>query len=74
LGDDPVLPVMGDVFGTTVNLASQLTSLARPGTVLVDEHMAEVLAPGSFQLTQILPRPARGLGLVRPYVLRTNIS
>ena len=69
----PVLPVMGDVFGTTVNLASRLTSLARPGTVLVDEEMAVALAgDGGFHLTQIVRRPARGLGLVQPYVLRAR--
>ncbi len=71
----PVLPVMGDVFGTTVNLASRLTSLARPGTVLVDEQMAGVLArDDEFQLTQIVRRPARGLGLVQPFVVRANVS
>ena len=36
-----VISRMGDVFGTTVNLASRLTSLARPGTVLVDKTTAE---------------------------------
>jgi adenylate cyclase len=66
----PVLPVMGDVFGTTVNLASRLTSFARPGTVLVDEEMAAALTDaGGFLLTQTLPRSARGLGVVRPYLL-----
>jgi adenylate cyclase len=28
---------LGDVFGSTVNVASRLTSVARPGTLLVDE-------------------------------------
>jgi adenylate cyclase len=28
---------LGDVFGPVVNIASRLTSVARPGTVLVDE-------------------------------------
>jgi adenylate cyclase len=66
-----VLPVMGDVFGTTVNLASRLTSLARPGTVLVDEDMAVALTgDDGFRLIRISPRHVRGLGLVQPYVLR----
>ncbi|MFG2135650.1 adenylate/guanylate cyclase domain-containing protein [Streptomyces sp. NPDC048650] len=34
---------MGDVFGTTVNLASRLTSIAPKDTVLVDEAFAEEL-------------------------------
>ncbi len=71
----PVLPAMGDVFGTTVNLASRLTSLARPATVLVDERMAVGLGGDeSFRLTQILRRPVRGLGVVQPYLLRANVS
>ena len=39
----PVLPVMGDVFGTTVNLAARLTAIARPGTIIVDSELADGL-------------------------------
>lgn len=35
---------LGDVFGPVVNIASRLTSLARPGSVLVDRHAYEVLS------------------------------
>lgn len=35
---------MGDVFGTTVNLASRLTSIAPRDAVLVDGDFAEALA------------------------------
>ena len=62
---------MGDVFGTTVNLASRLTSLARPGAVLVDRATAEDLS-GRGRGTarrRSWPRPVRGLGVVEPYVL-----
>jgi adenylate cyclase len=67
----PVLPAMGDVFGTTVNLASRLTSIARPGAILSDSSMAEALAgtPG-IDVFRIRRRPARGLGVVQPYVIR----
>ncbi len=34
---------LGDVFGSTVNVASRLTSAARPGTVLVDAGVHEAL-------------------------------
>ncbi len=34
---------LGDVFGSTVNAASRLTSAARPGTVLVDAGVREAL-------------------------------
>ena len=35
---------LGDVFGSTVNAASRLTSAARPGSVLVDAAVHEALA------------------------------
>ncbi|WP_433499781.1 adenylate/guanylate cyclase domain-containing protein [Sphaerimonospora sp. CA-214678] len=67
----PVTPVMGDVFGTTVNLAARLTAIARPGTIVADGEMAEVLGGVSdFDLVKLRRRPARGLGVVQPYVLR----
>jgi class 3 adenylate cyclase len=70
-----VISRMGDVFGTTVNLASRLTSLARPGTVLVDRTTAdEITAPDSgigsdVSVAPLWPRPLRGLGLVEPYLV-----
>ncbi|MGW3342873.1 adenylate/guanylate cyclase domain-containing protein [Nonomuraea rubra] len=71
----PVLPVMGDVFGTTVNLAARLTAIARPGTVLIDEALAGGLGDdGPYALHRIRRRPARGLGVVQPYVLRRSSS
>ncbi len=67
----PVIPAMGDVFGTTVNLAARLTAIARPGTIVADGEMAEVLGGVSdFDLVKLRRRPARGLGVVQPYVLR----
>ncbi|MEV1168973.1 adenylate/guanylate cyclase domain-containing protein [Nonomuraea sp. NPDC049784] len=68
----PVLPTMGDVFGTTVNLAARLTAIARPGTILVDSSLAEGL--DGFETHKIRRRPARGLGVVQPYVLRRSSS
>jgi adenylate cyclase len=84
MAEDPVLPDvrvgiatgtvltrMGDVFGRTVNLASRLTALAAPGTVLVDRATAEVLAgDDGFELDVGRTRAVRGLGLVRPGVVR----
>jgi adenylate cyclase len=37
---------LGDVFGSSVNAASRLTSAARPGSVLVDAGVHAALAPG----------------------------
>jgi adenylate cyclase len=71
----PVVPLMGDVFGTTVNLAARLTAIARPGTILVDDELAGGLAGlDGFALHRIRRRPARGLGVVQPHVLRRSSS
>ncbi|MFG2002497.1 adenylate/guanylate cyclase domain-containing protein [Spirillospora sp. NPDC048911] len=67
----PVLPLMGDVFGTTVNLAARLTSLARPGSVVIDDALAtELTDDPAFEITRIVRRPVRGLGIIQPFVLR----
>lgn len=66
-----VVSRMGDVFGTTVNLASRLTALARPGSVLCDHATAEELGTGSgFATVPLWRRPLRGLGMVEPFALR----
>lgn len=60
-----VVTRMGDVYGSTVNLASRLTALARPGSTLVDEPCARALgADPRFSVRALRPRPLRGLGLV----------
>jgi adenylate cyclase len=67
----PVLPLRGDVFGTTVNLASRLTEMARPGTALVDAGLAaELRDDDAYALSRITRRRAHGLGVIQPYVLR----
>jgi adenylate cyclase len=71
----PVLPLMGDVFGTTVNLAARLTSLARPGSVVIDSELAAQLEKDPvYQVTRIVRRPVRGLGIIQPYVLRRKTA
>lgn len=75
LSSGPVLPLLGDIFGTTVNLASRLTSVARPGTVLVDEEVAVALAGRDrFRLVRIPRKLVRGLGWIQPYALRPPIG
>ncbi len=66
-----VLSRLGDVYGEPVNLASRLTSIARPGSVLVDRHFAEALGdnPG-WQLRRVPPRPVRGYAMLQPFRLR----
>ncbi|MBB6170051.1 adenylate cyclase [Nocardiopsis mwathae] len=71
----PVLALLGDVFGTTVNRSSRLTSFARPGTVLIDETLAELLKDEeSLQVEPVRPRHAHGLGKLQPYVLRRTFE
>ncbi|MFN8125752.1 MAG: adenylate/guanylate cyclase domain-containing protein [Candidatus Nanopelagicales bacterium] len=69
-----VLNRMGDVFGTTVNRASRMTAIARPGTTVVDSTTSEALHDSSgydraYATRSLTPRPVRGLGIVRPYAL-----
>ncbi|NUU22996.1 MAG: adenylate/guanylate cyclase domain-containing protein [Streptomycetaceae bacterium] len=66
-----VLSRMGDVFGTTVNLASRLTALAPKNTVVLDRELAAALGdePG-FDLQPMWRRPVRGLGLVEPWTVQ----
>ena len=66
-----VLSRLGDVFGNTVNRASRLTAVARPGTVLVDDALAASLASMSgFEMAPLRRRTLRGIGPVTPWTLR----
>jgi adenylate cyclase len=71
----PVIGRMGDVFGTTVNLASRLTALAPPDQVLVDPAMAAELAGDpDFDLRPVDPVTVRGLGEVEPFIVTRSGS
>ena len=66
-----VLPRLGDVFGEPVNIASRLTSFARPGSALVDREMAAALEGHErFRLRRVPPRPVRGYALLQGMRLR----
>jgi adenylate cyclase len=66
-----VVSRLGDVYGEPANVASRLTSLARPGSVLVDRHLADALGQDArWRLRRVPPRPVRGYSLLAPYRLR----
>jgi len=57
----PVLARYGDVFGPVVNIASRLTGLARPGTVLIDQELAQALEnEPEWSLRRLRPVSVRG--------------
>lgn len=70
----PVMIRVGDVFGPVVNIAARLTSLARPGTVLVDAELAHGLetSPDLFSLRRLRRTSVRGYRRLEPWALRWN--
>ena len=66
-----VVTRLGDVLGATVNIAARLTSLARPGTVLVDDGMREELEDSPVWSLRRVPRASvKGYSSLRPWALR----
>lgn len=66
-----VLSRLGDIYGEPVNLAARLTSIARPGSVLVDREFAAALdGDDRWRLRRVPPRPVRGYALLHPQRLR----
>jgi adenylate cyclase len=55
-----VLPQSGDYYGRPVNLASRITGVARPGSVVVDEAVKEA-AGEDFVYTYIGERRLKGI-------------
>ena len=71
LARGPVLSRLGDVYGEPVNVASRLTSLARPGTVLVDRGMAAALADDpAYELGALTRKRVRGYSHLEANVLQ----
>jgi adenylate cyclase len=66
-----VLSRFGDVYGSVVNIASRLTSVARPGTVLVDLEMSEALKDEpAYTVRPRRPVSVRGYTRLRSAALR----
>jgi adenylate cyclase len=56
-----VLPQSGDYYGRPVNLASRVTGVARPGSVVVDEAIKEAVGEDAFKYTYIGERRLKGI-------------
>ncbi|TYP85865.1 adenylate/guanylate cyclase domain-containing protein [Blastococcus xanthinilyticus] len=66
-----VLTRLGDVYSPVVNLASRLTSLARPGALLVDRDLADRLRglPG-YRVRPLRRVSVRGYDHLQPWLVR----
>ena len=70
LAAGPVLTRYGDVYGEVVNIASRLTTHARPDTVLVDDVLADALAGDDrFRVRPLRPVSVRGYRSLHPWLL-----
>ncbi|WP_280431481.1 adenylate/guanylate cyclase domain-containing protein [Nocardia brasiliensis] len=69
----PVLQRFGDLYGSVVNIASRLTGVARPGTVMIDDEAANALdGEPEFIVKNLRSVRVRGFNRLRPHVLRRN--
>jgi adenylate cyclase len=67
----PAVHRWGDWFGTPVNLASRLTTRARPGSVLVTEEIKEAVDPETFEFSDAGRKKLKGFSApVRAYRAR----
>jgi adenylate cyclase len=57
----PTLPQAGDYYGRSVNLASRVTGIARPGSVLVDTATREVTGEAGFTYSFAGERRLKGI-------------
>jgi adenylate cyclase len=68
----PAVPRAGDLYGRAVNLASRLTAIARPGSVLTDEE-TKLHAGDGFEWSRVGPRRVKGIkGPVKLYRARRD--
>lgn len=71
----PVLHRLGDVFGPTVNIASRLTSVSRPGRVLIDKALAEAIEGNeAFKLRRMRRTSVKGYRRLEPWALRRPLD
>ncbi len=67
----PALARLGDVLGPVVNVASRLTSTARPGRVLMDRALADELeGDEQFKVRRVRRTSVKGYRKLEPWSLR----
>jgi adenylate cyclase len=76
LAHGEVLPRYGDVYGPVVNIASRLTSHARPGTTLLDDELTDAVRDQGLdvELRTVPPLSVRGYKHLKPHVVRRRSS
>lgn len=67
-----VVSRLGDVYGPVVNIASRLTSIARPGRILVDREMHSALKPMTeeFRVKRSRTTTVRGYSRLDTWTLK----
>ncbi len=60
----------GDLFGPPVNLASRITAIAYPGSVVIDDELRQQLPDDEFTFRTMLPRRLKHIGMTRLHALR----
>jgi adenylate cyclase len=61
LATGPALPQSGDFYGRSVNLASRITGIARPGSVVVDTPTREAAGEDGFRYSFAGERRLKGI-------------
>jgi len=61
IASGPTLPQSGDYYGRSVNLASRITGIARPGSVLIDTPTREALGEDRFAYSFAGERKLKGI-------------
>ncbi|MDT0200877.1 adenylate/guanylate cyclase domain-containing protein [Nocardioides sp. AE5] len=67
-----VLSRLGDVFGEVVNIAARLTSLARPGRILINRDLADLVRAHDeeFRVRRAPSRPVKGYSRLETWALK----
>jgi adenylate cyclase len=62
---------LGDIFGPVVNMASRLTSVARPGRAVVDQNLADLaIGTAGIRLRRMRRMSVKGFETVEPWSLK----